>query len=651
MVKETYFTPRQREILKCLAAEGGAWLKGAELAARLGVTARTIRNDMRSMAAALAREAMWIETSKASGYRLAGEIGDAVKPPEAPDEMPVLPAQRQRFILKALIRAKARLDVYRLADVLAVSESTLENDLKRVRAYIADHAEALTLERKGEYLALAGSERARRGLFSQLLMAETDGTFLGLLKYEPYFPKVKEIQEIVLDCFRQFDYTLNELAVMNLIVHIAITIERIEELRFLSHASSISSYADTVEYRIADALCARFKARFGVAFPPQERLYLMHLIAMKKRVKNVYHSKEELRSLLKAETVAMTEALVESVRREFGLDLRQDEDFFIGLALHISALCERVRHRGVIRNPLLTELKSRYPFTFEIAVFMADCFRRKTGSMILEDEIGFIALHLGAALERLQERSAAPRRVALVCPSGSTSTEILLAKLGSVYQNKIEVVGVFSFLAVEEIAAANPDFIFATVRFEHALSIPTIVISPFLDRKDIALISGHLRLWEHAAKKQKLRVDLTRYFSGDAFCSNPRADDAPALLAMMADNLQEKGFVPASFKASVLERERISSTSFPQLIAIPHAVEMNAYRTVISVARFDKPMVWGAHKVRLVLLFAIKPGERRAMQDLYRYILEIVDEREGVLHLAQAKNIGEFTERVLRWAD
>lgn len=649
-LEEIYFTPRQREILQYLMA-ADTWLKGAELAARLGVTARTVRADIHSIAAALAGESLQIQTSKVKGYRLAGEKPNAAHLQKKTDELPILPEERQRFILKTLLRDKGKADVYDLAEALAVSESTLENDLKGARAYLAAHGGTLTLVRKGAGLALVGGERAQRGLFSQLLLEETDGSFLGLSKYEPYFPRIKQIQAIVLDCFRESAYALNEMAVLNLIVHIAITLERIEKLRLLSDASSMTEYADKEEYEIAQTLCARFEQCFGIVFPLQERLYLMFLIAMKKRAKNVYRSLEELRELMKPETVGMTEELVERVWEEFGIDLRQDETFFIGLALHLEALCERVRHCGLLRNPLLAELKQRYPFTFEIAVFMAECFRQRTGSMIMEDEIGFLTLHLGAALERLRERTAEPKRVALVCPSGSTSTELLLAKLQSIYQNKIAVIGVFSFLAVEEIAAAAPDFIFATVRFEHDLTIPTLLLSPFLDMKDIDLINKSLCLWENTAKRQKLRADLAQYFTQSAFHSNPLADDAFALLAMLADNLCVQGFVPESFKESVLQRERISSTAFSQLIAIPHAVEMNAHRTVVAVARFDKPIAWGARKVQLVLLFAIRKGERRALQDLYQYILQIIDRQEGVLHLAQAQSCHAFLERVLTWAD
>lgn len=641
------FTPRQKKILQFLLTQKG-WVKGGTIAAVLGVTTRTVRNDVKGINQIGKNGDVWIESSHTKGYCARENAAQISGVPDR-NSAPILPKERLNYILRKLILAKETIDFFVLAEELLISESTLESDLKRIKTYLQENAAAVVLQRKTELLELSGSEREKRALFSKLILAEAEGSFFNLSNYEQYFPQINKIRQIVSAVLKEYDYTLNEFGLMNLMVHIAITLDRIAHANLL--VPSARPKADTTEFRIAEALCQDFKAAFGVDFPMQEKIYLSHLILIKKRIKNTYHNRAELTAILAPRFVEITEAMVEAVQQEFGLDLKEDETLFVGLSLHLSALHERMQQQAMLHNPLLHDLKRRYPFIFEIAVFMASCFYHKTGFMIHEDEIGYLCLHLGAALERLYERTAVKKKVALVCPSGSTSTEILLSKLQAIYQNKIVIAGVYSFLELEELVAKKPDFIFSTVNFAHALNIPTIQISPFLDLADIDVINKNLHLLENTAKKQKLQVDMEQYFDEELFYCNPKIENRFNLIEFMSNELKVRHIVPEEYMDSVLKREQISSTSFNHLIAIPHAVEMCARKTAISVAKFDKPILWGEHKVQLVLLFAIKAGERKKMRDLYQYILNIIDKQEGVLYLIKAENCAQFKERILNWID
>lgn len=642
-------SPRQEKVLQILA-EKNDWIKSADIAARLGVTTRTIRSDLRALSAALAQSGARVVSSHTKGYRLqGGESLSRISEPPARRSLPILPEERVAYILKKLIAGKRRLDFYSLAEELLVSESTLENDLKKVKRYIKTCGCELELVRKSQFIHLDGGEREQRLLFGRLLFAEADGKFFNLTDYEAYFPALKEIQQISLSTLRRYDYALHEMGVLNLIVHIAVTIDRISHDKLIHRAPTPDAETRAVEYRIAEDLCGQFKARFRVDFPPQEILYLSYLISVKKILKNTCKHKNDLGAMVSPETLAVTEKMIGDAAEEFALPLAEDDALQIGLALHVAALRERAERRAMIRNPLLGNLKRKYPFIFEISVYMAASFARATGHMICEDEIGFITLHLGAAIERLGRRRTAVKKVALVCPSGSTSTELLLTKLAERYPRKIEIIGVFSFYALPDIQSAAPDFIFTTVDFQHDLPVPTIVISPFLDAADIETINRRLDLEESAVQKQKLRLDMEQYFRQDLYYENPKAADRFSLLEQMAGGLAAAGFVPPSYKDSVLRREQISSTSFNQWIAIPHALEMNAYQTAVAVARFDKPMAWGIHHIRLVLLFAIKFGERKKLDHLYQTILRMIDHPEVMLRLVNARDFSQFKERILDW--
>ncbi len=50
-------------------------------------------------------------------------------------------------------------------------------------------------------------------------------------------------------------------------------------------------------------------------------------------------------------------------------------------------------------------MKKNYPYAFEIAVLVGDIIGEYTGESIPESEIGYIAIHFGGAMSRLQEQN------------------------------------------------------------------------------------------------------------------------------------------------------------------------------------------------------------------------------------------------------
>lgn len=71
-----------------------------------------------------------------------------------------------------------------------------------------------------------------------------------------------------------------------------------------------------------------------------------------------------------------------------------------GLGLHIKAVMNRMKYGLNIRNPLLKDIKTSYPYAFELALTASDILSRHLGAPIHEDETGYLAIHFGAALNR-----------------------------------------------------------------------------------------------------------------------------------------------------------------------------------------------------------------------------------------------------------
>ncbi len=641
------FHPRQRAILKILY-EKKAWMKGRELAIALGVSDRTIRNDIAYINSVLHMDLIVSQNKK--GYQLSDYDRAMEIMTREGDGIPVLPEERINYILRHLLFRSRVLDIYELSELLMVSEATIENDLKEIKRINLENKRDLSISRKGASISLAGSEKDKRALLSELLFRETNKSFFNICKYERYFHHLNLglIQKKLMQAVKNYRIHLNEIAVVNLVIHIAITIDRIKNENTLDMNADVDRVMETREYRMAKELCGQLAAEFGVRFPEGDVLYITYLILGKSIIKNKYKDKQELEGIIDPDIARLTEALIASINREFGIGFEEDDNLFIGLCLHLKRMFERVTNNVLLRNPLLDELKVKYPFIFELAVFVSKEFYKMTGLVIREDEIGFIALHLGAAFEGLKgNQTAVKRKIALICPTGYTTSRLLMTKLHSVYQDKVDILGTFSFMELAELRKQEPDLILSTVKVDYETDIKVIEVSPFLDQTDIEKINQHLYLYEEDLGRIQFLNDVRNFFRRDIFFKGITYKDEFEAIEYMGNQLCEKGYTPEEYVQFVIEREKVSSTSFGNLLAIPHPIVMNAYETVIAVAILQKPVMWGKFQVQLVFMFSLKEEDRRKLNDLYKHIIEIVEKPEGVQYLIKSENYDDFISRIL----
>lgn len=72
-----------------------------------------------------------------------------------------------------------------------------------------------------------------------------------------------------------------------------------------------------------------------------------------------------------------------------GLHIDEDEELFYSLGLHLKQLVTRLTFNMNIRNPMIDEIKIKYPLAFETGVIAAHCVEKATGFQVNQNEIGF----------------------------------------------------------------------------------------------------------------------------------------------------------------------------------------------------------------------------------------------------------------------
>ncbi|MCY7915897.1 PRD domain-containing protein, partial [Bacillus haynesii] len=91
--------------------------------------------------------------------------------------------------------------------------------------------------------------------------------------------------------------------------------------------------------------------------------------------------------------------LLEKVHECYFIEIVDDE-FFVKFTLHIRNLLFRAKHGQMVKNPLTYKLKDSYPLIYELAVFISNQIQLMENIHIGEDEISYIAFHIGSYFER-----------------------------------------------------------------------------------------------------------------------------------------------------------------------------------------------------------------------------------------------------------
>ncbi|WP_300257729.1 BglG family transcription antiterminator LicT [Clostridium sp.] len=96
------------------------------------------------------------------------------------------------------------------------------------------------------------------------------------------------------------------------------------------------------------------------------------------------------------EHIQVTNQIVSFAKASLGKKL--NDNLYITLADHINFAIERQKDGLVVRNALLWEIKKFYNHEFLVGKEALNIIKNKLGVTLLEDEAGFIALHLVNAL-------------------------------------------------------------------------------------------------------------------------------------------------------------------------------------------------------------------------------------------------------------
>ncbi|SHF04789.1 transcriptional antiterminator BglG [Clostridium fallax] len=632
---------RQEKII-IVMQESKDWVVGRELANLMGVSDRTIRSDIVKINKFY--EDILIESNLKYGYRINKDKIKSLNI-ELTEIIPQTPEERCIYILQELLFEKNEINIIFLQDKVFISEYSIDNDIKKIKRMIEPYS-SLKIIKSKNYIKLVGKEEEKRKLYKDLLTSETKGNFLNLNKIASLYKDFDliEVKDILEDTFKEYNYHIRELAFPMLMIHIGIAIERIIKHNYIKTDRNTEELQNSIEYKIAQVFFKKVAENIRIEIVEDE-IVLLALLLLGKKSAN--YTNDVVKDQTNYSVSDLVEETLLDIKKIFNVDFTSDNDLKIGLEMHIMSLLERQIKNIEIDNMYLQEIKRKYPLIFEMAVRVCKLLEEKIHINIKENEIAFIALHLGAAYERAN--LTCKYKVIMIYPNTQALSNLCLQKILNRFGDRIDIIESMNFFEESVILRLKPDLILTTLPLKHSLDILTLQISLFVDYEDESRIFQALNNLDRLRCREDFKLLILKLVKEEFFYTHVNVKSSFDLITRMCDNLYKKGYVKKDFKSSVLQREKMSATSFAYGFAIPHSFNGQiSNKSSLSIAILDNPIKWGDFDVRFVILFAVKEEDHRILRVFFDWLSNVISNSSKFASLLEVKNYKEFINQVLK---
>lgn len=636
---------KRQEQLLAILSERKDWVTGRQLSSLLKVSDRTIRSDVDAINKRITPPP--IESNVRLGYRYqaAGKGGARPGPePQAAGPIPQTPGARCIYMLQRLLFETRELNLVQVQSQIYVSDYSIKNDLKRIRKMIEPYSD-LKLVRSRECISLQGSEMSKRRLYRDLLVAEVQENFLNLNRLAHLYKEFDliEVKDIFMEVLEEYDYSIHESLFAMLILHAGTSIERMSAYHYIQAEDSKPGLEDTIEYQISKTFYERISQRLHLRVQDGE-ISMFALVIMGRRASNYASDHVRFRDRW-LNTKKLVKGALERLTEVFGVDFQGDEDLVAGLKMHLHGLVERANNQVALENIFLEEIKQKYPLVFEMGVYIVGYLEEQLDIQIADIETGFIALHLGAASERMN--SVRKYRAVMILPHNQAFSAMCERKILDIFQERLEIIKITYYFEEEAVSRLTPDLILTTYPVQHKLDIPTVPISLFVDTETETSILQALKRLDEKRFRLEFASHMGHLIRKDFYHQGLDLSTPEEIIRCLCRGLAEKEIVDEQFEGIVLEREKMSPTSFANALAIPHAFRAYASTSTIAVAQLKNPVQWGAFEVRLVMLFAINEGDQRMIKIFFDWVSNIVGKPEELAKLTEDCTYEEFIERIM----
>ena len=621
---------KEQQILKILL-ESDKPLTSHELAFQLGMSERTVLKYLNIIKEELGNSGAEIIVKQRYGSYVSiydNDMFSLFKKKFFSSSVLEDPTLRKMYVLMRLIVDGDYINIYELADKIAVSPSLLRSVIKELLPMIRKYDLKLDHNRFKGY-RIIGEEHNIRTCLSREFHSFSVLNDL-FLKQSFETNEYDSIHAIIANALKQYNIAIGQNGVDALTLHTLIAINRIETNNpiQLEDRHEILVLKTKPDYYATCRINAALEEKLHISLPESELVYLAMHISGKQRI----FGHEHLQVDVDDKTMQFYNNFLRNIYMFSGEDFFEDEELRTSLLNHTVPFLNRIENGMLIEKSEMTGIKSAFPYAYDLAVTGLSMFE-KENFRIPEAEISYFCLHLELSMEKRKEDKTMHYNVLVICNEVSNVYQLLSYKLNKAFSNVINEIVFTTEYDLHKVDLSDFQFILSTV--EPSIQFPehTVYISSFLNIDDIRTISEAFqtldsRINENVILKDFLFMDID-------------ASTREEVLSSMVAHIAQYILLPDDFMERVNTRESLATTELDNRVAIPHPISNQDLPGFVSIARLTKPVLWETKQVQLVFLVS---GSNDINPWLYGKIARIISHSRLSKQLLDAKDFIEFAE-------
>lgn len=607
-------TKRQIEIFMDYYAHHDEIIKSKILADKYNISIRTIQNDIQVIRDEVEKAGAELRSISSKGHvlliknqALCASFADHLTLDYNSNYFFDVQASRVDYLLSTLITSHDFIKSQDLADAMYISRSRISVDLALLKEVLKKYN--LSLVSKPYYgLKIEGSEINKR----QCIIKENLCFAHNFIQNEKDEPIINEVKNIVTQILVDSHYKISDIALQNLIIHIATAIERMRSGNYLEQ-QSINLKDDDVFHHvleISNKIIQSCCNKYSLPYTESEVI----LLALNLQGKREYDQQEYISDEINKKIYHG----LQQINENYNLDLTNDLNLRISLGLHILPLLSRLKTGMLLKNIMTYTIKQKFPFAFDIASTFTYSILPEYKERLSDDEISYLALHFSVSLN--QTTPVANRKdILLICSQQKSETILIQQKIKQWFNNINEIKTVSASMVKPEIFDDYNAIL--TTESKIAEAYPkAMLVNYFLTDTDYQKIEMALNGFTSVK-------DILDKFDEDLFYYG-NVKDKYEMIDILFKKAKKKFKLSDELYDSVMLHEKIASSCFGNKLAIPHPERLITDCTFIAVGIPKEEIIWeGDTSINLVMLVSIDKNNVRAYQ-LWYYLSFLISNKD-----------------------
>lgn len=627
---------RMKKLINILYENDGI-ISGDFLGSNLGVTSRTIRNDIKQINEMSKLIGCQVDSIVGRGYIL--NIFDI----ELFEESLESTKKEFTFLEKRLddelnLIIKNTLSITKntfqqIIDLLHISDSTFNKDLILLKSKIKN-SEVTISKDKNNIVVFEGNETDIRGeivyiLYNNLNLdtLENNQNIIDIFG----ITKIQNIKNSLEKFIKETNYQLSDELFSLLLLHIAVGLHR-PSVEYEPYKDARSKEVYKMIKNSLKSIDYIYKSNLT-----QDAWFYTNMFLT---INNFYNKNidNKIYSYLERKTIK----ILEQIQEETNIQFLYDSILINGLVLHLNGLIERKKFNIIFNNQNLNSIKHTYPLAYEIAIIYAKEISNIFNLNIDDNELDLITIHFGGSLERIKSHKVEPKNVVVVCGYGIAIGTLVKERLKNEFGKQFVFKAILNSSEVFNYDLSNIDYIFTTV----PLDIPNY--NQKIINVDIALTNTNIKDIEYHINYGETYDLLLELLSKDNFYKNVSVETSEEAIKYLASKMVENGSIDKENVEDILKREELSSTEIGNLVAIPHCFNTFSNKSAIGVMTLKKPIIWKKEKVQILFLIVLSSDKKAVWNNVFKLFYPVLTDEKAIKNIINQFNFDELINELLK---